>query len=48
MGKAERGLDEQSKETAAMLSCTAAWVDGGTVAWVVVGLELHSDIMAFV
>ena len=31
MRKAERELGEQSKETATMLSCTAAWMDGGTV-----------------
>ena len=43
MSKAERELDEQSKETAAMLSCTAAWVDGGTVARVVIGLRMGTS-----
>ena len=43
MGKAGRELGGQSKETVAMLSCTAAWVDGGTVARVVVGLRMGAS-----
>ena len=43
MGKAERELDGQSEETAAMLSCTAAWVGGGTGGrW-----APHGDTMVF-
>ena len=44
MSKAERERDEQPKETAATLSCTTAWVDGGTGgSW-----APHGDIMVFV